>query len=164
MPPTRPFSKLKKQVEALFVPSLKMEVNCISYPIRSQYGSSSIPRFYVRLNKEIIWDFPKDFPIKNLDYHYWKDSTVVSELLREYMDTPINELLNKTFGLENIGTLLQHWGEKHREKYDFNLELTDLLKAADRRIGKEKLITWGEEKSNPKIRMILEKRFEKLME
>lgn len=50
----RPFSKLKKQIENLFVPELKLEVFCISYPVRSQRGSSSIPRFYIRLDKKYI--------------------------------------------------------------------------------------------------------------
>jgi len=57
----RPFSKLKKQIDALFVPELKMHFCCTAYPIRGQWKSNnSIPRYYLKLGKEIIWDYPKD--------------------------------------------------------------------------------------------------------
>lgn len=156
----RPFSKLKKQIENLFVPELKMELCCISYPVRSQYGGSSIPRFYIRLDKKYIWDFPKDFPIKEISYHYWKDNTIISELIREYIDTPIKELPEKEFELEQNCGVHKYSAESVEDELPaFNLHLTDLLKAADRRIGKEKLLKWSKEKSNENVRLILEKRF-----
>ena len=159
MSQTRPFSKLKKQIENLFVPELKMKVNCFSYPIRSQYGSSSIPRFYVQLGKETIWDFPKDFPIKHINYHHWKDSTGVSVLIREYMDTPLLELPGKIFPFEHVKEIHQYLWYNHQDNYDFKLGLTDLFKAADRRIGKEKLLKWASKIENPKVKLILETRF-----
>lgn len=148
----RPFSKLKKQLESLFIPELKMRVNCISYPIRSQYGSSSIPRFYVQLGKEIIWDYPKDFPIKDIHYHYWKEDTGISNLIREYIDTPVLELFDKTFECEHI--IIEP------QKCNFYLGLIDMFIAADRRVGKEKLMKWSSEIENPKVKLILAKRFD----
>ena len=159
MKPRRPFSKLKKQIESLFVPELKIKVCCISYPIRSQHGSSSIPRFYVQVGKETIWDFPKDFPIKNANYHCWKDQTTISELIREYIDTPISELLNKKFTLEHIRRIDQYLWENYQDDYDFKLGLTDLFKASDRRLGKEKLLKWSSKIKYHKVYFILEKRF-----
>lgn len=159
-----PFTKLSKEIEKLFVTELNLKVNCISYPIRSQYGSSSIPRFYIQLgkDKEIIWDFPKDFPIKNANYHCWKDQTVISQLIREYIDTPVLELPKKKFEIERIMRIDQYLWENHQDEYDFKLGLTDLFKAADRRLGKEKLLQWSETKGiNPKVKLILEKRFKK---
>lgn len=152
MTPAKPFSKLKKQIESLFIPELKMRVNCISYPIRSQYGSSSIPRFYVQLGKEIIWDFPKDFPIKDIHYHYWKEDTGISNLIREYIDTPILALFNKKFKGERI--IIES------QKCNFYLGLIDMFIAADRRIGKDKLMQWSSEIENPKVKLILAKRFD----
>lgn len=65
----RPFSKLKKVVDNLFDEKLKMEFCCNSYPIRGQWGNrNSIPRYYVKIGKEIIWDFPKDFDMKELPF------------------------------------------------------------------------------------------------
>lgn len=156
---SRPFSKLKKQIENLFVPELKMKVWCISYPVRSQYGSSSIPRFYIQLEKEIIWDFPKDFPIKEANYHCWKDQTELSQLIREYIDTPVLELPKKKFALEHIKRTDQYLWENRQDSYDFKLGLTDFFKAADRRLGKEKLLKWSEKISNPNVHLIIAKRF-----
>ena len=45
------------------------------------------------------------------------------------------------------------------EKYDFNLGLTDIFKAADRRHGKDKLLQWAKEKNNPLIQSIINTRF-----
>ncbi len=103
MSQARPFSKLKKQIENLFAPELNMQIFCIAYPVRSQYGSSSIPRYYVKLGKEIIWDFPKDFPLKEISFHLWNDKAVdISNLIRTYIDTPLDELLSESFEAEEF--------------------------------------------------------------
>ncbi|MEK6881269.1 MAG: hypothetical protein AABY22_16730 [Nanoarchaeota archaeon] len=126
----RPFSKLKKQIDNLFVPELNMSMHCLSYPIRSQRGSSSIARFYVKLGKEIIWDFPKDSPIKNIDYHQWDSIINISELIREYIDTPVSDLLSNKFELDHID---------FNDEYTFDIGLVDIFRAGDRRLGKKSL-------------------------
>ncbi len=161
MTQSRPFSKLKKQIENLFVPELKMKVNCFAYPMRSQYGSTSIPRYYIQLAKNIIWDFPKDFPIKETKFYYWKDYAGISDLIREYIDTPVLELPKKSFKEETVRMIHQYVGLREQDEYDFYLGLTDIFKVADRRLGKEKLLKWCSEKKNPKIQLILNKRFTK---
>ena len=178
MSQSKPFSKLKKQIEQLFAPELNMQIHCFAYPIRSQYGNSSIPRFYITLNKIIIWDFPKNFPIKKVNYHYWQNETNISALIRKYIDAPIEGLLEKTFLQEQIIT--EHHFPKDVEyskanptnwdateedpnyikvKYNFNLGLTDLFKAADRRLGKDKLLQWASVKNNATVQVIQNIRF-----
>lgn len=177
MSQSKPFSKLKKQIEQLFTPELNLQIQCFAYPIKSQYGSSSIPRFYISFNKNIVWDFPKDFPIKYINYHYWKSDTHISDLIRNYIDASIEGLLEKTFANEQIN--LEHCFPNEVEflktkpmkwdaesdpnytiiKYDFNLGLTDIFKAADRRLGKDKLLQWAKEKNNPLIQSIIDSRF-----
>lgn len=80
----KPFSKLKKQIESLFDPSINMDFCCYAFPMKSTtgYAHNSIPRFCVKLNKEVIWDYPKDFPVKDLDYGYWAGNNGISELVR----------------------------------------------------------------------------------
>jgi len=116
----KPFSKLKNQIENLFEPSLKIEFCCNSYPMKTKtgYAHNSIPRFYVKLNKEIIWDYPKDF--KSEPYTEYAENNGISALVREYIDTPVSELLSKKFNDE--------------------YKLTDIFKAADRRLGKDSLL------------------------
>ena len=141
----RPFSKLKKQIENLFDPALDMEFCCSAYPMRAKtgYAQNSITRFYVRLGKDIIWDYQKDFAVKDIDYGLWSRDNGISDLVREYIDTPVAELLDKDFEGENKAySLFNYMTEKHSE-VSVSYGLTDLFKAADRRLGKRKAVAWS---------------------
>lgn len=158
MPQSIPFTKLSKPLESLFVPELKMRMRCLSYPMKSERGSTSVPRFFMQLGKEIIWDFPKDFPLDG-EYPYWASQIGISDLIRDYIDAPLSGLLKTNFEREQVRVIRQYIGHSHQDNYDFPLGLTDLFKAADRRLGKKKLLDWGKAGVNPKVKMILEKRF-----
>jgi hypothetical protein len=84
----------------------------------SQWGSTDLPRYWITLSKDVIWDYPKDF--SKQAYPYETNISAISDLLREYIDTPRDQFFAKCFTSDC-------WG------------LTDILKAADRRIGKEQL-------------------------
>ena len=109
-----------------------------------------------------------------VNYYYWQDDTNISALIRKYIDAPIEGLLEKTFPKEQIN--IEHHFPKDIEyskinptnwdateedpnyikvKYNFNLGLTDLFKAADRRIGKDKLLQWAFVKNNATVKTIL---------
>ena len=108
----------------------------------------------MKLGKEIIWDFPKDFPLKDISFHLWNDKAIdISDLIRTYIDTPLDELLSKSFEAEEF-----HFNE---ENLHFNLGLTNLFIAADRRIGKDKLQKKFVDFTNTGIEKVLEKRFNK---
>lgn len=57
-------------------------------------------------------------------------------MIREYIDTPVNELFDKIF--EN-----DKWG------------LTDILKAADKRLGKNKLIQIKQETKSKNVLKVI---------
>jgi hypothetical protein len=155
----RPFSKLKKIIDGLFEPSLKMGFCCISYPIRGQWANNCIPRFYIKLGRETIWDFPKDFvEIKKIGFYMWEVYNI-SELVREYIDTPVDALLNKKFINEEIRISTYAHKENIPDKLLINYNLTCLFIAADRRLGRDKLLAWAKEVNNPKVHLILLKRF-----
>ncbi len=87
------------------------------------YGTTGIPRYWITLGKEIIWDYPKDFVSRGyLDRHlpypwpYRTDISEISCLIREYLDTPRSQILLEPF--EN-----DLWG------------IVNILRAADRRVG-----------------------------
>ena len=149
MTQTKHFSTLKKQIENLLLPSLKMEVCCLAYPVRSQYGSSSVPRFYIRLGKMIIWDFPGQFPIRDIDYHMWESMVDISALLREYIDTPLAQVPTKAFEGDNV---------EMPDGSIFNLGLTAILKAADRRMGRAKLAEMIANPASPAVCLVLNAR------
>ena len=151
----RPFSKLKNQIENLFAPELKMKFCCSAYPMRSKtgYASNFIPRFYLKMDKEIIWDFPKDFAVKDIGYGMWANNNGISDLVREYIDTPLKELLYKDFESEKK----EYWAytKQGEVELSFPYNLTDLFKAADRRIGKATLVHWSGHVKNFKAYKII---------
>jgi hypothetical protein len=136
----KPWSKLKREICALFSPDIKIRLHCAAYRMKSQRGSTDLPRYWITLNKETIWDYPHDFKNQAVfDHHsfldgtcgggslllrdtypYGSETSTISGLIREYIDTPRAELLIKSFEKD-------WWG------------LTDILRAADRRIGKQRL-------------------------
>jgi hypothetical protein len=133
------WSKLQKQIYNLLLPKLEMQIHCSAYPMRSQYGSTDLGRYWLTLGREIIWDYPKDFAGAKQKYPYVTDIAAISELLREYIDTPVEALPRKRFEQDL-------WG------------LTAILKAADRRLGREKLVLAFADEDSEVARQVLARR------
>lgn len=114
------WSKLRKQLDKIIDPNLKLDIRCITYrPKSDNRFNTDIATYTVSLNKEIIWQYPE--PNKPPQgYPYVSSVSEISNLIREYIDTPTKELLCKKFP---------------NDLWDF----TDILKAADKRIGKRRL-------------------------
>ena len=98
---------------------------------KNNRGKEYVPRFWITLGKDIVWDFPVMFlehetlctcghcsTIRNA-YAFSGNYTWVAETIRAYLDTPKEQLLTASF---------------EDDKYGF----TDILRAVDRRIGQEK--------------------------
>lgn len=68
-------------------------------------------------------------------YPYLTDVSDISDLIREYIDTPVSELMTRWFDNDR-------WG------------LTDILRAADRRIGKRRLEQLKETASTDATRVV----------
>lgn len=144
----------------MFDDKLKMEFFCNSYPIRGQWGhKNSVPRFYLKVGKEIIWDFPKDFEVKDFPFYFWADNNNISDLIREYIDTPLDKLLNKKFKFDTNVFYMQHLDSNNQDEITIEYKLTDLFKATDRRLGNEKIKNWALNISNQKVDRIIELRF-----
>ncbi|UMV02553.1 hypothetical protein HZS97_17625 [Shigella flexneri] len=127
----RPWSKLQREIYDILTPTINLQIHCTRYPMRSQNGGSTdLPRYWITLDKNVVWDYPKDFiagngGVRNFHgetcwYPYLTDICSISDLLREYIDTPKAELLTKQFTSDK-------WG------------LVNILRAADRRIGMRRL-------------------------
>ena len=147
----KPWSKLQREIYKLLLQELGLQIHCRAYRMDSQHGSTDLPRYWINLDKEIIWDYPKDFGSickKGLwdedwecyvPYPYYTEISAISNLLREYINTPRPLLFAKHFA-DDI------WG------------LTDILKAADRRLGWEKLCTLQDTTQNGAVLKVLNKR------
>ncbi len=136
------WSKLKKEIESLFEPGLRLDLHCVDVnkSIDAKNGNLgeglsmlSLGNSRVNLNQETIWNFPKDFKEPNFEKwpeeNPWKYSvTEINVLIRDYIDTPKDKLLSQEFENDLFG-------------------LTKILLAADRRISIKKLL--GYFKQNP---------------
>lgn len=118
------WSKLQRELYKLIDPELDFQLHCSIYRMQSSYGGTDLPRYWITLGDEIIFDYPKQFvgqPGKvNRYYPYITNISQISDLIREYIDTPKYEVFDKQF--EN-----DRWG------------LISILKAADRRNGTRRL-------------------------
>ena len=112
------WSNLQKLLYDLFDSNLNLQIHCCVYRSKINF-----PRYWISLDNEIIWDFPKDyFNRKKEEENLQNDIELeykiseIPNIIREYINTPIHELMNKN--IEN-------------DKYG----LTEILLVADRRIG-----------------------------
>lgn len=119
----RRWSKLKKKVEGLMDPSLDFKIYCNAYEIGS-YGNE-IPRWWITIKGEIIWDFPKHYSQE--DWYY--EDLDFSQRLENYINFPSDDL-----------NILINLNED-----DFNL--IHLLLSCDKRIGKRRLTKMREMES-----------------
>jgi len=121
----KPWSKLQSALYKIISPAVDFQIHCVAYPMRSKngYANESVPRYWITIGKEIVWDFPKCCPKEQLDemyYPYCGDMSFISQTIRDYIDCPKDKLM--TFDAED-----SHWG------------LIPILRACDRRIGKRQL-------------------------
>jgi hypothetical protein len=138
-PGKHPWSKLGRDIKNLFDPSLPLQIHCIARSLKGKnaIGSTRFPRYWMTLNKEIIFDYPSHF-MNMIDHNakWWEKTgenisvgncypyeehgvSEISKLIRDYIERP-KELLFQSF--EN-----DKWG------------LTDIFRVADRRVGKGRL-------------------------
>jgi len=113
----RRFSKLKKRIESLFVPDLDMEVHCTVYRKKTSRSILKLPRLWITLNGEIIFDFIKDFKdirVSSL-VHYIDDTSAmvdypvihldilfITDMIQEYIKTPIPKLSDREGDISNL--------------------------------------------------------------
>lgn len=141
------WSKLKKSIEDLFAPGLPLQIHCTA--IRTTlHNEGSLAEvlgvFKVCLGKNVIWNFPRQFVNEETVYpdggnQYSFGVRDLNELLRDYLDTPKRILLEKEFARDVFG-------------------LTNILKAADRRLGLERLETYFKNCEQESLRRVLSTR------
>ncbi|KHD07037.1 hypothetical protein PN36_05795 [Candidatus Thiomargarita nelsonii] len=152
------WSKLQSRIYQLFDPKLKLQIHCTAFRDGCDYGQIYAGRYWVTLEKQNIWDFPKQFLNPSTSWNEENLSTThlieiegvmrgciyivsdISALIREYIDTPLENLLNKKFENDKFG-------------------LTEILKAADRRLGKKKLFDYFGNGNSVNGLKIIQKRY-----
>lgn len=133
----RRWSKLQHRLHEIFDPNIRLQFHCAVYRIPG-HVDTVCPRYFLMLNGEIIWDWPKDYS-GDLSYEemylvYRSSASDLSDLIAEYLNAERKTALSLKDG----------WG------------ILDILKASDRRIGRRQ---WDDllENINPKVSNAVEK-------
>ena len=119
------WSKLQKRLYGLMEPSLGFQLHCALYEMNSNDGwhSNKLPRYWISIGKEIVFDYPKDFDTTEKygfnSYPWDTDISQISNVIEEYIQCPESELMN---GFTN-----DRWG------------ITNILLVCDRRMGSRRL-------------------------
>ena len=149
------WSKLQKRFYELVDEGIDFQIHCAVYRMQSRRGGTDLPRYFITLAGKIIFDYPKDFVLKSGGvkslaqgaltkiYPYGNDISDIGELIREYIDTPKDELFAKHF--DEGG-----WG------------LANILKAADKRIGKRRLQILAKNRKNQAMQKVIAARLRAL--
>lgn len=124
------WSKLQKQLYLIIDKDSKFQMHCSVLKTKSAWTAGQdkngisksremIPRYWIKVDDKIIWDFPTDYieDIKD-NYFHWDNYTWVAETIRYYLDTPKDKLFTDTYIKDKYG-------------------LTDVLRKYDRRISKK---------------------------
>jgi hypothetical protein len=134
------WSKLQSRIYGMVAPDLPFQIHYIAYPMRSQFGSTLIPRCYITIGKEIIWDFPRDFPDACIDsYSACTESLPITTILRMWTDASSDDLLA-------FSPVSDRWG------------LAEILLAVDRRMGRKRLRLLYERTTHENVKAIIDMR------
>ena len=112
------WSQLKGLLEALWDENLDLKMHCTVH--RGPDGLA-IGRYWIVFKGQTIWEEPRDVASFLKAGRGNSVATEITAVLRQYLDTPKDELLSAAFPGDR-------WG------------LTEVLLAADRRIGKRRLV------------------------
>lgn len=136
------WSKLQKSLYNLVTDKINFQMHCSVYRMNSGRGSVNLPRYWITIDKKIIFDYPKQFvgDLQTENYPYETEISNISKCIRDYIDCSVNLLPYAKFERDK-------WG------------ITDIFKAVDKRLGKEKLKAYFSSCSE-QINEILVKRFE----
>lgn len=119
------WSKLQSRLYNLMDESINFQIHCALYEMNSNdgYHGSKLPRYFITIEKEIIWDYPKDFDTAQKygfnSYPWDTDISTISDVIEEYIQRPYEEIMD----------------EFEKDKWG----ITDILRVCDRRIGKRRL-------------------------
>lgn len=138
------WSKLQRRLYTLIDPTLDFQIHCALYEMNSKYGyhGAKLPRYFITIDKRIVFDYPKDFidqtEVYTASYPWNTDIGRLSHLIEEYIQRPESEILNP---FED-----DHWG------------ITDILRVCDKRVGKRRLIRMKSIITNEELLKIVHKR------
>ena len=134
------WSRLQKLIYGIWVDDLQLQIHASAYPLS---GSASVVRYWITMGKEIIWDVPHDFPEERAKGTYNTVASEISEVIKEYLDTPRETLLSRIFERDKWGVI-------------------DMFRVVDRRFGRKSLEQLSRASLSMPARKLLEARLKAL--
>lgn len=117
------WSKLQKKIDDLVDPALDFQIHCVKYRVPEHGGMQEFPRYFVTLEGKTIFDWPKDYPLGDsncgkLDISclFFGRASDISDAISKYLNAPEKARM----------TITDPWG------------IVDIIRAADRRIGRRR--------------------------
>lgn len=138
------WSKLQTRLYNLMDPSIDFQLHCALYEMNSNdgYHSNKLPRYFITVGKEIVFDYPKDFDTtRNYgrnSYPWDTEISDISNMIEAYIQRPEETLMQPFEG--------DVWG------------LTELLRVCDRRIGKRRLHALRNATAGERLLCIIDRR------
>ncbi len=131
----RRWSKLARDLEALFAPGLDLKLRVSVVRMQSEHGGTPLPRYSVELDGKAVWSYPGQFPGQSPHFPYVTDVADISQLVRDFVNAPAGAELPQ-----------DRWG------------LCDVLRAADRRLGRRGLEALARTTASEAARTIVRRR------
>lgn len=135
---THRWSKLQTALYRVIDHGTGFRIHCCAYRIGV---SLPLPRYWITIGKQIVWDFPKNFMGVEGDWYFYDETKALSRLIRQYIECPRDELLTMEFD--------DRWG------------MLPYIKACDKRIGKRRLRTMLADPKYNAVKHIITQRLEK---
>ena len=135
--------KLKKRLEDIMAPNLNISFNYSPLRKKTNWSEITLRFFQIKLDDEIIWQFPKD------------TNQVIDENFIYGQSKFDNQYINIEFPIQSITAYLNLPKEK-LFNYEDKSGIAEILKVCDKRIGYNRLKTLKLSHAGTKI---FEKRF-----
>ena len=132
-----PWSKLQSALYKVIDKDVAFQIHSCAYDIGDGVG---IPRYWITVGKEIVWDFPKNAIWDDSDWFFFDEAKSISRLIKSYIDCPKDELLARAFN--------DRW------------KMVPYLLACDKRIGKRRLAQMLAKDEYSCVAWIIRKRLE----
>ena len=140
------WSKLQSRLYNLMDPAIDFQLHCALYEMNSNngYHGNKLPRYFITVGKEIVFDYPKDFDTTRKygrnSYPWDTEISEISNMIEAYIQRPEADLMQPLEG--------DIWG------------LTALLRVCDRRIGKRRLRELRESVTDARLLAIIDRRLQ----
>ena len=102
------WSSLQREYYKIVDENIDFQLHFSVYRMKSRRGSTDLPRYWISLGNDIIFDYPKQFIDREKDgnitknlkgetlcYPYETDISAISDLIRDYIDMPKEEIFSK---------------------------------------------------------------------